>query len=194
MVVVRFSSELMYEVSVASFRPATVPASFTTTTWVCELGCAVICCTNCTIVGIKAARNTMTRRIMLVMIKLRWVTRFLYSRPIIKRILRGVFWAAAPLELTATALCSCSERSCSGMSTSFFAMVSFFLSSSNEACARVRIPHTNAAAQLPSVRYADRKLAPLTCSDQSPLPLGWESRGSIGQRSRADQLHEDVGQ
>src|SRR5258706_2082321 len=80
------------------------------------------------------------------------------------------------------------------MSTGFFAMVSFFLSSSNEACARVRIPHTNAAAQLLSVRYADRKLAPLTCSDQSPLPLGWESRGSIGQRSHAYQLNEDVGQ
>src|SRR5712691_5542925 len=62
----------MYEVSVASFRPAIEPALFTTTTWVCELGGAVIDCTNCTIVGIKAARNTMTRRIMLVMIKLRW--------------------------------------------------------------------------------------------------------------------------
>src|SRR5713226_7161826 len=123
----------MYEVSVASFRPATVPASFTMTTWVCELGGAVIDCTNCTIVGIKAARNTMTRRIMLVMIKLRWVTRFLYSRPIIKRTLRGVFWAAAPLELTATALCSCSEGSYSGLSISFFAMVSFHLPSKNDA-------------------------------------------------------------
>ena len=33
---VPFSSELMYEISVVSFRPATVPASFTTTIWVCE--------------------------------------------------------------------------------------------------------------------------------------------------------------
>src|SRR6266849_3884133 len=154
----------MYEVSVVSFRPATVPALFTTTTWVCELGCAVICCTNCTIVGIKAARNTMTRRIMLVMIKLRWVTRFLYSRPIITPILRRVFWAAAPLELTATALCSCSERSGSGLSFGFFAMVSFLL--------------LGARASMHA------RLAPLNCSDQSPLPLRWESRGSIGQRGR----------
>src|SRR5712691_9236930 len=164
----------MYEISIASFRPAIEPASFTTTTWVCELGCAVIDCTNCTIVGIKAARNTMTRRILLVMIKLRWVTRFLYSRPIIKRTLRRVFWAAAPLELTATALCSWALRSCSGLSISFFAMVSFLLAF------RAATMHA--------------RLAPLNCSDQSPLPLRWESRWSIGQRGRADQLHEDVSQ
>ena len=40
----------------------------------------------------------MTRRIMLVMMKLRCVTRFLYSRPMIKRILRRVCWEAVPPE------------------------------------------------------------------------------------------------
>src|SRR6266516_8185878 len=144
----------MYEVSIVSFRPATVPASFTTTTWVCELGGAVIDCTNCTIVGIKAARNTMTRRIMLVMIKLRWVTRFLYSRPIIKRILRGVFWAAAPLELTATALCSWALRSCSGLSISFFAMVSFLLLGAKPRGMRVSLRPTARISRL--LLYAGR--------------------------------------
>src|SRR6266487_1341637 len=89
----------MKESKLVSFRPATVPASFTTTMLVCEVVPAVI---NCTIVGIKAARKTIARRITVVMMKLRAFTRFLYSRTIIKPILRRLFWAAAP-ELTATA-------------------------------------------------------------------------------------------
>ncbi len=102
--------------------PATVPASFTKTIWVCEGEGAVI---NCTIVGIKAARNTTTRRRMLVMMKLRWVMRFLYSRPIIRPILRRLCWAAAPPELTVTAPCSWMLRSCTGVSTGCRGIISF---------------------------------------------------------------------
>src|SRR5260370_24740013 len=67
---------------------------------------------------------------MLVMRKLRWVTRFLYSRPIIKRILRQLWSVAAPPELTVTDVCPCSGTFCAGVSLSgvatvFFGMVSF---------------------------------------------------------------------
>src|SRR5579885_2375970 len=86
---------------------------------------------SCTIVGIKAARNTNTRRITLVMMKLRWVTRFLYSRSIIKPILRKLCWAAAPPELTATTPCFCSRCSCTGVSTIFCGGISIFFFNEN---------------------------------------------------------------
>src|SRR5260221_5857590 len=125
-VLVPFNAVVMSAVNSASFRPATEPASFTTTILVCPLELEPEL-TSCITVGIKAARNTITRRSTLAMMKLRLFTRFLYARPIIKPILRRLFWAAAP-ELTATAPCCCPATFFSGVSTVFVVMVSFLLS------------------------------------------------------------------
>ena len=80
------------------------PTLLTTAIFVCEF---VVEAMYEMMVGTHAPMTTSTRMTMVLMMKLRWVTRFLYSRPIIRPMLRGVFCLAAPPELTATLLCSC---------------------------------------------------------------------------------------
>ena len=70
-VVVPLSAVPIDAESSVSFMPATEPASIHHHDTRLRTGTDL---NNCTIVGIKAARNTMTRRRMLVMMNMRWVT------------------------------------------------------------------------------------------------------------------------